>query len=580
MGYEEGEQWVISQMQTGYPRFFVQKPITALADLIVQRHGSPANQGAILFPCRGAALRFHDFIKRHSSPADAATITVLDFVTPPGVASLHLASRVFQLSAALYPKRCAKLAKVFWQHTGEGISSRRAEYSKKMIEEGALCLKTAVEDIDLACKGPKRYRRQASSDLNVPRSSALQEVDANGLNRAPDRNEQARFVEERYGRNLNLELADKAKKAIRRRIAGSLTSTIDLPTSLDQPVDLARQPPDPRSSLTLSDIYLYPGGMNAIYSTHRTLLSSSSPKDVAPRQSICFGFPYIDTLKVLEKFNPSGCLFYGRGDASDLDDLASRLKRGERYLALFCEFPSNPLLRSPDLQRIRALADAYDFLVVIDETIGNFLNVHVLPYADVLVSSLTKIFSGDSNVMGGATILNPSSRHYELLREAWGQEFEDTYWPEDAIFMERNSRDFITRIARINANAETIVDTLSANSHVKAVYYPTISDTRAHYDACRTPTGGYGGLLSAVFHSQEDAAAFYDALDLAKGPSLGTNFTLASPFVLLAHYGELEWAENLGVPVALVRFSVGLESEEHLKGVMKKALEALDARYQ
>lgn len=111
-------------------------------------------------------------------------------------------------------------------------------------------------------------------------------------------------------------------------------------------------------------------------------------------------FPYIDTLKILEKWGP-GCLFYGNGSSDDLDDLESRLKQGERFLALFCEFPSNPLLMSPDLRRLKAMADDYDFAVVIDDTIGNFLNVHVLPYADVVVSSLTKIFSGDSNVMGG-----------------------------------------------------------------------------------------------------------------------------------------------------------------------------------
>lgn len=114
-----------------------------------------------------------------------------------------------------------------------------------------------------------------------------------------------------------------------------------------------------------------------------------------------FSFPYIDTLKVLEKWG-AGCLFYGNGTPEDLNDLEQRLERGERFLSLFCEFPSNPLLRSPDMQRIRALADKYDFVVVVDETIGNFLNVHVLPYADVLVSSLTKIFSGDGNVMGGS----------------------------------------------------------------------------------------------------------------------------------------------------------------------------------
>ena len=94
-------------------------------------------------------------------------------------------------------------------------------------------------------------------------------------------------------------------------------------------------------------------------------------------------------------------MFYGHGSTADLDDLEDRCQAGERFLALFCEFPGNPLLRSPDLDRIRDLADRYGFAVVVDETIGNFLNVNVLSKADVVVSSLTKVFSGDSNVMGG-----------------------------------------------------------------------------------------------------------------------------------------------------------------------------------
>jgi cystathionine gamma-synthase len=102
----------------------------------------------------------------------------------------------------------------------------------------------------------------------------------------------------------------------------------------------------------------------------------------------------------MQKFGP-GCLFYGFGSSEELDDLEKRLEDGQRFLALFTEFPGNPLLKSPDLERIRALADKYNFFVVVDETVGNFLNVNVLPYADVVVSSLTKVFSGDCNVMGG-----------------------------------------------------------------------------------------------------------------------------------------------------------------------------------
>ena len=85
---------------------------------------------------------------------------------------------------------------------------------------------------------------------------------------------------------------------------------------------------------------------------------------------------------------------------------------GPPVLSLFTEFPSNPLLRSADLPRLRALADKHDFLIVVDETLGNFVNVEVLPYADVVVSSLSKIFSGDANVMGGRCVFSSCSHAY------------------------------------------------------------------------------------------------------------------------------------------------------------------------
>jgi len=120
-----------------------------------------------------------------------------------------------------------------------------------------------------------------------------------------------------------------------------------------------------------------------------------------------YSFPYTDTLKILQKWGP-GCHFLGYGLDNDIDELSTILETESKLnpstppiLALFTEFPSNPLLRSANLPRLRVLADKYDFLIVIDETIGNFVNVEVLPYADILVSSLSKIFSGAANVMGG-----------------------------------------------------------------------------------------------------------------------------------------------------------------------------------
>ena len=177
--------------------------------------------------------------------------------------------------------------------------------------------------------------------------------------------------------------------------------------------------------------------------------------------------------------------------------------------------------------------------------------------------------------MGGALILNPRSQFYEKLKQVLEVEYEDNQFAEDSVYLERNSRAFVSRINRINHNAEAISDVLRASAKVKQVYYPKHSSTQEFYDVCRLPDGGYGGLLSATFYSVQDAEAFYDNLNTCKGPSLGTNFTLSSPFVLLAHYGELEWAAQFGCETSLIRFSVGLEDTKTLVETFQTALAAV-----
>lgn len=87
---------------------------------------------------------------------------------------------------------------------------------------------------------------------------------------------------------------------------------------------------------------------------------------------------------------------------------------------------------------------------------------------------------------------------------------------------------------------------------------------------------GYGGLFSVVFESLAAAQGFYDALDCAKGPSLGTNFTLACPYAIIAHYSELEWAEKHGIPLRFVRVSVGLEDRDGLLEMFANAVKAAE----
>lgn len=550
--------------------FFIHKSIQSFAGDIVAKFGSEGSK-AFLFPARQIAFRCVSFVKSIAPPEIAASLDtvhlVLDTSKPT---SETLASLSPSISAVFCSPEGFPYLKQYWQHTGDGVSSRRAEFCHGLFKDGLLRrddgVPTAVPSNPKPCKGPRRYQR-LDSGMQTP-SPKLSPERAAGL--GPDVQETSLFLEERFGRNLDISFVEPAKSAIKRRIAGALRTDRELTAAPPPEGEMAS---NSRGVVNLRehDIYLFPCGMSAIFNFHRALLGARGSM-----KSINLGFPYVDTLKILQKFGP-GCVFYGHSSEADLDHLETRLDAGERFLALFCEFPGNPLLTCPNLARIRQLADRYDFAVVVDETIGTFANINVLPFADVVVSSLTKIFSGDCNVMGGSAIVNPNSRYYAALKEFARTEFEpDTYWPEDVMFMERNSRDFVSRIDRVNANAEAICGVFRDSPLIKSLFYPKFNESRPNYEACKLPGGGYGGLVSVVFHSREQAIVFYDAVDTAKGPSLGTNFTLTSPYVILAYYQELDWAASFGADPDMIRISVGLEETDNIVSVFKTALKAAE----
>lgn len=123
---------------------------------------------------------------------------------------------------------------------------------------------------------------------------------------------------------------------------------------------------------------------------------------------------------------------------------------------------------------------------------------------------------------------------------------------------------------------------MAEDSVIKQVYYPKWQ-TRKNYDKCRLPPrieneGNFGGLFSVTFTSQQVAEVFFDALPCAKGPSLGTNFTLACPYTILAHYFELPWAAQYEVEEGLVRVSVGLEDTDILLDWFRNSLEKTKKR--
>lgn len=306
------------------------------------------------------------------------------------------------------------------------------------------------------------------------------------------------------------------------------------------------------------DVYLFPSGMAAVFTAYR-LFQRMRPES----RSIQFAFPYVDNLKVQQRLSrvrpvEKACSFFPRGTEADIDEVA-RLAASEKLLGLFVELPGNPLLGSPNVARLSELSLRHDFPLLIDDTLAACVNLHTLPLADVVATSLTKYFSGAGNVLAGSLVLNSERPYYDRLKSLLAEQYEDIFYGEDAVVLERNSRDVAERIPKINHNAARLVEFLAEQPQVADVFYPSRVD-RTNYERHQRVGGGFGGLFSVVLR---DAAAkterFFDALQIPKGPNLGTNFTLCCPFTLLAHYRELDFAESCGISRHLIRVSVGIE---------------------
>lgn len=315
------------------------------------------------------------------------------------------------------------------------------------------------------------------------------------------------------------------------------------------------------SGAPAENIGLHPSGMAAIYAAFR-MVTARRPG----QRTVMFGFPYTDTLKILEKFG-NGVEFFPRGDAADLAKLRGIVEGGE-IAGIFCEFPGNPLLNTPDLPALHELASARGVPVVVDDTIGTFFNFDVLTHADLVATSLTKAISGEGDVMAGALSVNPSG----LFARTLPPNAPGGIYARDLAVLERNSRNFPERMEISNANAMLLAEFLAAHSAIEHVWYPGLHPSGV-CRSLRKPRGGYGAVLSFL---PRDAArntpSIFEALDVSRGISLGTTYSLVCPYVQLAHYNELAWAGECGINPYLLRVAVGTEPWEDLRQRFETAL--------
>jgi cystathionine gamma-synthase len=317
---------------------------------------------------------------------------------------------------------------------------------------------------------------------------------------------------------------------------------------------------------TEEDVFLMPTGMAAHAAALRAVLARRPGK-----MTVQLGFPYVDTLKLQQKFGPGVQLLHDLRRAPA--DLRGLLETRD-LAACFGEIPGNPLLGSVDLREVTPQLRRAGVPLVADDVVATPANIDLREHADLIATSLTKFVAGSGAVMGGALVCLPGSPHHEELRNIVRQHHEELLWGGDAEAIEAGARTFPERMRQHNAHGLVIAERLRAHPAVERVFYPKWESAEA-YEVVRRPQGGWGALITFL---PRDAARtsveVYARMEVSKGPSLGTVFTLACPFTLLAHYHELDWAESCGVSRHLIRLSVGLEPLEDLWARIERGLSA------
>lgn len=312
------------------------------------------------------------------------------------------------------------------------------------------------------------------------------------------------------------------------------------------------------------DVFLTPTGMAAQF------LALQATQARRPGQpTVQLGFPYVDTFKIQEKFGHGGILLH---DLQHIRQELHALLQKSTPAACFAEVPGNPLLGSPDLREVTPLLRERGIPFVADDVVATPVNVDLAEHADLVATSLTKYVVGTCDAMGGALICNPRSPYHAELKRLVRARHEDLLWEGDARILEAQAGGFPERMRRHNRNGLFIAERLRQHPNIEKVWYPKWEFNEA-YEAVRRPEGGYGSLVTFLPRAAEQTSPrIYDRLAVSKGPSLGTVFTLACPFTLLAHYTELSWAESCGVSRHLIRVSVGLEEPEELWQRFESAL--------
>jgi len=235
---------------------------------------------------------------------------------------------------------------------------------------------------------------------------------------------------------------------------------------------------------------------------------------------------------------------------------------------VFVETPTNPAMYDVDIEALSRICKSHKIIFVVDNTLlSPIYQKPLMKGADITLYSTTKAINGHGDAMGGIISTNKKSLYKKIksYRDNTGLIID----PFSAWNTIRGMRTLPLRLERHTQNARKVIAFLKSNYPEYPIVYPADCENSQQNGV----THG-GGVISILLKNKEQGIKFIRSLKLIR---IGTTFgNLES---LCYHFGAFARPtrniKKIGIPLGLVRLSIGIEDADDIIADINQALQKI-----
>jgi cystathionine gamma-lyase len=291
---------------------------------------------------------------------------------------------------------------------------------------------------------------------------------------------------------------------------------------------------------------------------------------------ICMDDVYGGTYRLFERVRRrSAGLEFSFVDLHDLDAVAAAVQPNTKLI--WCETPTNPMLKLVDIAKLAEFARAKGLILAVDNTFCSPILQRPLELgAHLVMHSATKYLNGHSDIVGGMLVVGDHAELEEkltFLQNAVG----GVQGPFDSFLALRGLKTLHLRMRAHCENAMALAQWLESHPKVSKVIYPGLASHPQHALA-KQQMHGFGGMITLLLNT--DLAGTRRMMERCKlfalAESLGGVESLINHPAIMTHASvPPENRARLGIHDNLVRLSVGVEDLADLRAELEEALAAI-----